>query len=120
MWSGHEPPKCLGIYVFVWCVGCDRQHVFVFKCSEHGGPAGVHWEGDPWSDPPNFPPTPSSSNSLQTRWVRDDGRQVNCHSFVKNGQWEYLSDCTAHDLRGFHDMVDLPDWLAGREYDQPT
>lgn len=112
MRSGHEPSKCLGIYVFLWCPGCDRKHVFVFRCPEHGGPEGVVWEGDPYSDPPDFPPTPSSSNSLRTSWVTDDGVTVQCHSYVKAGQWEFLGDCTAHALRGFYDLPDLPDWLG--------
>lgn len=31
-----------------------------------------------------------------------------CHSFVRDGQIQYLSDCT-HDLAG--QTVDLPDWI---------
>jgi len=37
--------------------------------------------------------------------------QGNCHSFVRNGQWEFLSD-SAHTLAGQTvPMVPLPDWL---------
>lgn len=110
---------CLGVRVMLWCPGCDRLHQFVFKCPEHGKPTGPVWEGDPWSDPPDFPPTPSSSNSLATHWYsKDKEGDLLCHSFVKHGQWEFLGDCTAHDLRGFHDLVDLPDWLEGEEYER--
>lgn len=35
-----------------------------------------------------------------------------CHSFIKNGQWQFLSDC-AHELAGQTvPMVPLPDWLC--------
>jgi Family of unknown function (DUF6527) len=38
----------------------------------------------------------------------------NCHSFLKDGRWEFLSD-SAHHLAGQTvDMVPLPDWLMGR------
>lgn len=107
-----DTQECLGIYVWLWCPGCDHQHTFVFRCPEHGGPTGVVWEGDPYSDPPNFPSTPTSSNSLMTYSVNDAGEQVACHSFVKEGYWEFLPDCTAHELRGLVPLVDLPDWLA--------
>lgn len=36
----------------------------------------------------------------------------NCHSFLKRGKWEFLSD-SAHSLAGKTvDMVPLPDWLV--------
>lgn len=35
-----------------------------------------------------------------------------CHSFIRNGVWEFLQDC-AHPLAGQHvPMVPLPDWLC--------
>ena len=109
--------ECLGVQVWLWCSGCDHVHRFVFACPEHGRPKGPVWEGDPWSDPPNYPPTGSSSNSLLTHSYNKEKGEMRCHSFVKNGQWEFLSDCT-HELRGFHDLPDLPDWLEGEEYER--
>ena len=36
----------------------------------------------------------------------------NCHSFIRNGQWQFLSD-SAHRLAGQTvPMVPLPDWLC--------
>jgi hypothetical protein len=36
----------------------------------------------------------------------------NCHSFLKNGVWEFLGDC-AHPLAGQNvPMMPLPDWLC--------
>lgn len=35
----------------------------------------------------------------------------NCHSFLRDGKWQFLSDC-AHELAGQTvDMEPLPDWL---------
>lgn len=33
----------------------------------------------------------------------------NCHSFLRAGVWDFLGDSTAHQLRGHHPMVPLPD-----------
>lgn len=35
-----------------------------------------------------------------------------CHSYLRNGEFQFLSDCT-HELAGtFADMVDLPEWFT--------
>lgn len=39
----------------------------------------------------------------------------NCHSFLKNGIWQFLDDC-AHELRGMVPMVPLPDFLMNRPF----
>lgn len=48
--------------------------------------------------------SPTFSPSLLTE--TGDG-EYRCHSFVRDGKIEFLSDCT-HSLRG--KTVDLPDW----------
>lgn len=36
----------------------------------------------------------------------------NCHSFIKNGVWQFLNDCD-HKLAGQHvPMVPMPDWCV--------
>ena len=40
----------------------------------------------------------------------------NCHTFLRDGVWQYLDDC-AHDMRGFHPLVPLPDWWFADEED---
>lgn len=89
--------------VMLWCPGCQEVHGPHFRCPEHdaAGPWAT-WQGDPYSDPFSMEP------SLLVHM--SDVRK--CHSFVRAGQWQFLDDSTAHDLRGFHDLVDLPDWLA--------
>jgi hypothetical protein len=36
-----------------------------------------------------------------------DPKQRRCHSFLKDGVWEYLADCS-HDMAG--QKVEAPDW----------
>lgn len=99
--------ECLGIGVLVMCPGCDKLHRVTFRCPDHGGPAtGPVWQGDPYSDPFGMEP------SLKCFWTENGVEKV-CHSFIRQGQWEFLSDCSAHELRGFYPMIDLPKWVEG-------
>lgn len=62
-----------------YCPGCDEYHVFDERWTMTGTP-----------DNPSFTP------SLLV--THPDGSD-RCHSFLKNGQWEFLSDCH-HELAG--------------------
>lgn len=95
---------CLGLMVLLWCPGCQALHAPRFRCSKHGGPTeGPVWEGDPYSSPFTMSP------SLLTQ-----GGTVlpTCHSFIRNGEWEFLNDST-HPLAGrIVPLEPLPNWLA--------
>lgn len=105
--------ECLGLALHLWCPGCQALHAPRFICKEHGGPkSGPIWVGDPTADPIEFSP------SLLVQWstpepldstARIDHR---CHSFVRDGKWEYLEDST-HYLRGqVIPLEPLPNWLV--------
>lgn len=80
---------------WLWCPACDDAVMISDDWS---------WNGD--SERPTFSP------SLLTRFTMA-GRDHVCHSFVVDGVWQYLADCT-HDRAGQHvPMVDVPDWVAG-------
>jgi hypothetical protein len=65
-------------------------------------PSGPTWTWDGNETAPTFDP----SILVQAR--------IRCHSYLRAGMWEFLSDCE-HALAGRTvDMVPLPDWLAGR------
>lgn len=69
-----------------WCLGCGYEHAFN---------TGVHqFNGDLNN--------PTISPSLLQNFV--PGKT--CHSFIKNGQIQYLGDCH-HELRG--KTIELPD-----------
>lgn len=97
---------CLLVF---WCPGCDRAKAIPF--------AGEHawtWNGD--RERPTLSP---SILQRGKRPITDDeharimaGEQVEvpdlvCHSFVRDGRFEFLGDCT-HALAG--QTVEIPDW----------
>jgi hypothetical protein len=106
-----------GDQVAFWCPGCDEPHAI-----KHGG-SGWTWNGD--VDRPTFSPSVlvrSGHHVDGTRpcwcdWNREhpEGPTFRCgvcHSFVRDGQIQFLGDCT-HRLVG--QTVPLPPWPeAGR------
>lgn len=101
--TAHGTDKCLGKMVLLWCPGCQALHAPRFRCPDHGGPPdGPVWDGDPYSDPFTMSPSYLVNSSMDPKV---------CHSFVRNGQWEFLGDCT-HALAGKTVPLEpLPNWL---------
>jgi hypothetical protein len=98
----------------MWCPGCNDAHRVTF-----GSPDAWTWDGNEAA--PTIAP---SILTTGVQWAHDGkfyrpghvtvptGGQTVCHSFVRAGQWEFLSDCT-HTLAGQTvPMVPLPDWLT--------
>ncbi|HFQ5182180.1 TPA: DUF6527 family protein [Vibrio vulnificus] len=72
------------------CVGCGIPHV-IYVANPNGGPT---WTFNESLEKPTFSP------SLLVTWDEGEERiHKRCHSFIVNGQWQYLNDCT-HDLAG--------------------
>jgi hypothetical protein len=82
------------------CPGCDDNHGIVVD-----GSRGWTWNGD------GDRPTISPSILCTATW--GNGRKTVCHSFIRDGRWEFLGDCT-HSLAG--QTVDVPDWPHGADY----
>lgn len=70
-----------------WCLGCGYEHVFSDKVHKFNG----DYEN------PTIEPSLLLSNPQQHR---------TCHSFIKGGKIQYLTDCW-HHLAG--QTVELPD-----------
>lgn len=85
--------KALGF----WCPGCDSIHVVRY---EEPHPCW-HWDGNVDA------PTLSPSILVTYQDLSGEGENEVCHSYVKAGQIEFLSDCT-HALAG--KTVPIPDW----------
>ena len=66
----------------------------------HGPGAGPRWGWNGDAEKPTFTP------SVLVRYNWSDGERV-CHSFVTDGQIQFLGDCT-HALAG--QTVDIPAW----------
>ena len=82
------------------CPGCGDPHVIPTKPHERG------WDFNGDEARPTFSP----SILVHPHGILNDdgsvGQSPLCHSFVRGGQIQYLSDCT-HALAG--QTVDLPD-----------
>lgn len=83
-------------YLVLWCPGCEEDHMIVPRRT---GP-GVTWDWNGDVKKPTISPSILSSGPPQTQ----------CHSFVRDGVWEFLSDCD-HQYAGQHvPMVRGPHW----------
>ena len=76
-----------GGYTLFYCPGCQEAHAFNTE--------RWHWNGD--HDKPTLTPSVLVTGH--------DGSR--CHSFVKEGDIQFLTDCT-HAMAG--QTVPLPDW----------
>jgi Family of unknown function (DUF6527) len=72
--------ECVDNTLIAFCPGCKTAHPFDLN----------RWSFDGNIEAPTF--SPSLICGTQNESAR-------CHSFVKNGCWEFLSDCF-HDLKG--------------------
>lgn len=117
--NGTAPGRCL----WLWCPGCDDSHMVTVDA-----PNGWTWDGN------EAAPTiaPSILVHPHKRLIRNDleypaliapenvTTTPRCHSFVRAGRWEFLSDCT-HALAGQTvPMVPLPDWLSDEYVGDPA
>lgn len=84
-------------YFWFWCQGCKSKHVIPVS-----GPQAWGFNYDIEK------PTLTPSIKIEYHHTKDDGVHVSfmCHSFVTNGQIQYLGDCT-HALAG--QTIPLPE-----------
>lgn len=88
---------------WVWCPGCKGLHM-VRTPHPDGTNTGALWSWDGNTDAPTFEP------SILVQGGSVPGYR--CHSFLRAGVWEFLSDCS-HELAGQRvPMVPLPDFLV--------
>lgn len=101
----------VGGAVWVWCPGCDSAHRFTV---ESVSAERISWEWDGDLEHPSFEP------SYLTWWTRTTGENFRCHSYLRDGVWDFLSDCT-HELAGQKvPMVPVPDWLVRDRMEDPS
>lgn len=84
-------------YVRFHCPGCDTVH----SCK------GWVWNGS--EELPTL--NPSVLNEYNGSDAGGEGPPARCHSFVRDGRIEFLTDST-HTLAG--STADLPEWPVGR------
>ncbi len=94
-----------GRLIIFFCPGCRKVHGIAV-----GQGPGPRWDWDGNADRPTFSPSILVRAIFPPPREPDDPPDVICHSFVRAGRIEFLSDCT-HALAG--QTVDLPDhWPA--------
>ena len=81
--------------VYFWCPGCDHSHLVSIP------PATNSWGFNGDSTKPTLTPSVKET-SYRT------GVEAVCHSFVTDGMIDFLSDTTAHKLRGPHPIHEWP------------
>lgn len=90
-------PESAGLWFY--CPGCRKKHAVW----THSLPGKAVWSFNGLLEKPTFSPS-----ILVTRTEGSEQVQKVCHSFVRNGRIEYLSDCT-HALAGQTvEMVGFP------------
>lgn len=93
---------------WMWCPGCDASVMIPVKGPTGDMPPGTNWDWNGSTERPTFDPSILQHKS---------GSRPLCHSYVRDGRWQFLSDCE-HSLAGQTvDMVPLPDWLCKYAYD---
>lgn len=75
----------------IFCPACDCYHVFDSRWTFNGD-----------VDKPTFSPS-MCVNCVDEKYLNE--QTVRCHSFVRNGQIQYLGDCT-HDMK--NQTIELP------------
>jgi len=94
-----------------WCPGCDEAHGIPVD-----GSRGWAWNGSlesPTIDPSIlvnqtlYGPDKLTFTNYKGEHPPAETHKGICHSFIRNGKIEFLSDCT-HALAG--QTVELPEW----------
>ena len=86
-----------GDYLHFWCPGCDGYHTIRIS-----GPYAWEWNG--LTERPTIRPSILVTGSYWNQETQDYDKEI-CHSFITNGQIQFLTDCT-HPLAG--QTVTLP------------
>ena len=89
------------------CPACDFEHSFRVDLVGHGRYKQI-WEFNGNYDAPTFRPSMGANIRGQ------DAYQPRCHSWVTDGQWHYLADCTHAMANQIVDMIP-PDSNMGFE-----
>lgn len=99
VWNSDDTLACLQAF----CPACDFVHTFNVDLDGNG-----RWEGKPcWTFNGNYD-APTFSPSMFANRDGVDKHHPRCHSFLENGVWRYLKDCT-HDMADTRVPVPPPD-----------
>lgn len=78
--------------IMYWCDGCQQHHMVTTK---HKNKNGAQWGFNGSFDKPTFKP----SVNIHIQYGEVGKPDTRCHHFVREGNIQYLNDCT-HDMKG--------------------
>ena len=84
------------------CPACGFEHSFRVDLTGHG-----KWNKDVWDFDGNYD-SPTFSPSMGSNLGKWDEHHPICHSFLRGGIWQFLSDST-HDMAGTNVPMVPPD-----------
>lgn len=94
-------------HIAFWCPGCDEPHVIGV------GPNGWTWDAASLTVSPSIKVSgvqwERTSNFHKPNHDVEPRSPTCCHSFIRNGVWEFLGDST-HALTG--QSTPLVDWTS--------
>jgi hypothetical protein len=95
-----------------WCQGCESLHQIWYE----GGVPGRNWGWDGNVDAPTFTPSvlvtyPANPDADED--FKEWRTERRCHTFITNGQVQFLGDCTQALAGQTLPLPDLPDHLRG-------
>lgn len=111
----------IGRYCWVWCPGCRQLHAFIVSNADGSPAPRVQWDWDGNLNQPTFSPSLLCTDATFYGPADDNGDPGPligtgvCHSFVRAGRWEFLSDSGHHLAGQTVDMAPLPDWFTQEE-----
>ena len=91
---------------FVYCPACKKAHRFIVENEQD--PSQV-WTFDGDIVYPNFNP---SLLVESPQWDKENerwGPPDICHSYMRNGVWHFLGDCTHAMASHNHPLIDFPE-----------
>ena len=87
---------------FVYCPACERAHQFIIE--NEADPSHV-WQFDGNEDAPTFSP----SLLVESGPMKPGAPNHICHSYLRKGSWEFLTDCSHGYAGNKTRMIDFPE-----------
>lgn len=101
-YSDSDPEAKVVARLSALCPACGFEHSFSVDLEGHGKHTNDGWSFNGDYQQPTF--TPSMGANLR----QQQQHHPVCHSFVKEGVWQFLGDCT-HNMAGQHVPMIPPD-----------
>ena len=101
-YSGGDPDVKVVAHLDALCPACGFEHSFYVDFEGHGKHKRSVWSFNGDYEKPTF--TPSMGFNLH----KQEEHHPVCHSFLRDGVWQYLGDCT-HEMANQHVPMIPPD-----------